>query len=163
MNWEALGAVAELVGALGVIATLVYLSLQIRQNSVLLEQNMKASRTAAISATTQVFGNLRSSIIADRELTSLWYQGSQDPMSLDELDRRRYWIMMQSTVEAIAEVYSQTMASGLAPEVWETQGRQRVKQLVGTPGGRTYWENSKMGFARDFRSVVDATLGETGA
>ena len=33
MNWDAMGAVAELAGALAVIATLVYLSLQIRQNS----------------------------------------------------------------------------------------------------------------------------------
>ena len=33
MNWEALGAIAELVGAIGVIATLIYLSAQIRQNT----------------------------------------------------------------------------------------------------------------------------------
>lgn len=33
MNWEALGAVAEPIGALGVIATLAYLAVQIRQNT----------------------------------------------------------------------------------------------------------------------------------
>ncbi len=33
MNWEALGAIAELIGGLGVIATLAYLAIQIRQNT----------------------------------------------------------------------------------------------------------------------------------
>ena len=33
MNWEAIGAVGEVFGALGVIATLGYLAVQIRQNT----------------------------------------------------------------------------------------------------------------------------------
>ena len=33
MNWEAIGAIAELLGAFGVIASLIYLATQIRQNS----------------------------------------------------------------------------------------------------------------------------------
>ena len=33
MNWEALGATGEVLGAAGVIITLVYLSLQVRQNT----------------------------------------------------------------------------------------------------------------------------------
>jgi hypothetical protein len=31
MNWDALGAIAEVMGALAVLATLIYLSVQIRQ------------------------------------------------------------------------------------------------------------------------------------
>ena len=33
MNWNAIGAVAELVGASGVIASLLYLAVQIRQST----------------------------------------------------------------------------------------------------------------------------------
>ncbi len=33
MNWDALGAIAEALGAAGVVATLAYLSVQVRQNS----------------------------------------------------------------------------------------------------------------------------------
>jgi len=33
MNWEAIGAVGEVAGAIGVIATLLYLAAQIRQNT----------------------------------------------------------------------------------------------------------------------------------
>jgi hypothetical protein len=33
MNWDAFGAIAEVVGAAGVLITLVYLAVQIRHNS----------------------------------------------------------------------------------------------------------------------------------
>ena len=33
MNWEAIGAIGETIGAIAVVLTLVYLSIQIRQNT----------------------------------------------------------------------------------------------------------------------------------
>ena len=43
MNWEALGAIGELLRAIGVIATLGYLALQIRQNNKLLTAQARYS------------------------------------------------------------------------------------------------------------------------
>ena len=43
MNWEALGAIGELLGAIGVIATLGYLAFQIRQNNKLLAAQARYS------------------------------------------------------------------------------------------------------------------------
>ena len=44
MNWEAIGAVGELVGGVGVILTLVYLAVQIRQNTAMMTaQTVQAS------------------------------------------------------------------------------------------------------------------------
>ena len=42
MNWDAVGAIAETLGALAVVVTLIYLSLQIRQNSKVLSLNEKS-------------------------------------------------------------------------------------------------------------------------
>ena len=44
---EAIGAIAETFGAIGVIATLAYLPLQIRQNTNALEQSQKANLAQA--------------------------------------------------------------------------------------------------------------------
>ncbi len=33
MNWEAIGAIGEILGAIAVVATLAYLAVQVRQNS----------------------------------------------------------------------------------------------------------------------------------
>jgi len=48
MNWEALGAIGEMVAAGGVIFSLVYLAVQIRNQS-------KESRLGAINALTAVY------------------------------------------------------------------------------------------------------------
>jgi len=49
MHWDALGAIAELLGALGVIASLFYVASQIRRNSSALE----ASTNQAVADSTQ--------------------------------------------------------------------------------------------------------------
>lgn len=41
MNWEAIGAIGELIGALAVVLTLVYLAVQVRHSKQLLERNEK--------------------------------------------------------------------------------------------------------------------------
>ncbi len=43
MNWEAIGAIGEIAGAIGVIVTLMYLAIQLRQNT-------NASQVAAIQS-----------------------------------------------------------------------------------------------------------------
>jgi hypothetical protein len=41
VNWEAIGAIGELVGGVAVIVTLIYLAIQVRQSKTLLERNEK--------------------------------------------------------------------------------------------------------------------------
>lgn len=41
MNWDAIGAIGEVVGALAVVISLVYLALQIRQNSRQVEEQIR--------------------------------------------------------------------------------------------------------------------------
>ena len=43
MNWEAIGAVGEVVGAIAVVSTLIYLAVQIRHNNRSLAEATSAS------------------------------------------------------------------------------------------------------------------------
>ena len=52
MDWDAISAVAEVLAAAGVIITLVYLAVQIRQNSQLIERNIEATQVIATDAVT---------------------------------------------------------------------------------------------------------------
>ena len=47
MNWDAIGAIAETLGAVGVIASLVYLATQIRYSREQIMLNTRAVRAAA--------------------------------------------------------------------------------------------------------------------
>ena len=52
MNWDALGAIAELLGAIAVFLTLAYLTVQVRQNSKALELQNKFSAAQIMQART---------------------------------------------------------------------------------------------------------------
>jgi hypothetical protein len=70
MNWEAIGAVGEIAGALAVIMSLLYLASQIRENN-------KSTRYGAVQNlldnTTQLLGRLSS----DKEIMGLWIKGME--------------------------------------------------------------------------------------
>ena len=48
MNWDAVGAFAELLGAVGVIATLLYLARQIGQNSLMMRATIKQEQSSGV-------------------------------------------------------------------------------------------------------------------
>jgi cation transporter-like permease len=48
MNWDAVAAIAEALAVLGVIASLIYVALQVRQNSKLIDQSILATRSAMV-------------------------------------------------------------------------------------------------------------------
>ncbi len=75
MNWEAVGAIGETVGAVGVIITLIYLATQLRQNTL-------ALRVASIDSTTKVGNDIRTSLLSDPELTAIYTRGLADPIRL---------------------------------------------------------------------------------
>ncbi len=47
MNWEAVGSIGEAVGAAGVLASLIYLAVQIRQNTLLMRGTIRQQLTTA--------------------------------------------------------------------------------------------------------------------
>lgn len=50
MNWDAIAAIGELLGSVGVLVTLVYLALQIRQNTASLEDNKRFAQAQVYQA-----------------------------------------------------------------------------------------------------------------
>jgi hypothetical protein len=76
MKWEAVGAIANVLAAVGVIATLIYLSVQIRQNNNQL-------RGAATIAVYDYQRGLTDTLTEDQELYKIALRGNEDLDSLD--------------------------------------------------------------------------------
>ncbi len=82
MNWEAIGAIGEVVGGIGVIVTLGYLAVQIRQNTGQLRRNDEHTKTAALDETVRSFNQWREQISSDRATAEIWVRGLADRSSL---------------------------------------------------------------------------------
>ncbi|MFT4720988.1 MAG: hypothetical protein ACI9SB_002163 [Candidatus Azotimanducaceae bacterium] len=59
MNWQAVGAVREVIGASAVLATLVYCAIQIRRNNRHVETTLQTMRLGAADATVAGFARYR--------------------------------------------------------------------------------------------------------
>ena len=82
-NWDAVGAIGEIIGAIAVIATLGYLAVQIRQ-----------SRKATIASTSQAItrsqNELNVAAMTDPGLSDVITRGLRDYRQLDRVEKRQF-------------------------------------------------------------------------
>ncbi len=114
MNWEAAGAIGEIIGALAVFLTLIYLALQIRQNT-------KAVQASAVDASISKVTSVRQSMYESAEIAGIYVAGLANPDDLDELSRTRFRLLMHNVLMSISNIYSQTNFAGLSSSMWESQ------------------------------------------
>lgn len=99
MNWEAVGAIGEIVGAAAVVVTLVFLAAQIRLSARATQESNKLERAAAIDRHAETIGRWRARLTENRGLAELW-QRATDNEALDAIDLLRLnnlWIEFVNT------------------------------------------------------------------
>ena len=153
MNWEAIGAIGEIVGALAVFLTLVYLAMQIRQNT-------KAVQASAVDASISKVTSVRQSMYENAEVSRIYMKGLADPDDLDEESRTRFRLLMHNILLSISNIYSQTSLAGLSVSTWESQ-LVLLTRVVTSPGGRWFWKEYQLEFEEIFREQVDRILRAT--
>ncbi len=90
MNWDAVAAVGEMIGALAVVASLAYLAMQIRHNTREVEETNRAHELNTLSDIAGRFTHFRTQIINDAEVASIWQRGRDDLNSLSSEERFRF-------------------------------------------------------------------------
>jgi len=76
MNWEMISAVGQMLGAIGVIISIIYLAAQIRNQN-------KESQRAAMNVLTSHWSDLNRTLAENPDMAALWLRALQ---SFDELD-----------------------------------------------------------------------------
>ncbi len=135
-----LGAVGEFAGAIGVIATLVYLAAQIRQNT----RAMEEGKRLALAQTYQMRADALQTMLVEAanseyigpilvKLTGLGYPedvSALDQLTDEERGRFRQWQIAQQT--HWDNLFFQYQQGFLDQEYYEDAFRERVKRLAPT-------------------------------
>jgi len=147
MNWEAIGTIAEVVGALGVIVTLVYLALQIRDNT----KQSRLSSIRAINASTDsafepiyIPGNTR-----------IWTAGLADPSSLDDESRHVFSLLMTRLIASFDATTYQYEQGAVPPKLYDGYAAF-FASFVATPGGSAWYAKNRDLFLGETRRRLDA-------
>jgi hypothetical protein len=146
MNWEAIGATAEGLGAAGVLITLIYLVGQVRTNNRLI---FSEGRRSAV----QNINQLGLGIADNRQMAELFVAGLKDPEAMDQVDRIRFTWLMAALIAPLYATYTDRKL-GLIPAESVLNTRESHKGLLDSPGGRWWWENRKRSYDKDFVEYI---------
>ncbi len=159
MNWEAFGAIAEMVGGIAVLVTLVYLALQVRQNSVLLEQNTKIARQSILRSQTDRYIANCHFIAGDSGICDIYQRAMKDPSSVTREEWWRFGTYMYGMFKDYEEMYLFASEDQDSAHRWADAQRHIVFYLS-PAGGRKWWRsNAKELFALTFIEFVDDLIG----
>jgi len=161
MNWDAVGAIAELLGALGVIISLAYLATQIRQNTRQMGEHSRELRIAALDAIANSFSRFRDPLIRDPELAALWLRGIENYSDLDEVEKIRLGRLLQELFFAHQNTWSRYREGATTEAAW-LDHRQAIAANLRKPGIQTWWGETRSIYADDFELVIEDLIIENG-
>ena len=148
---EFLGNIGEFVGAIAVVATLIYLVREVRQSSELIrESNLRAQIDRSIGHSRFVAGT--------PGMMELYERGMDDPESLTREERSRFGTFLFALFLDFSETHYLHGKSKAADFYWENQ-RTNMLGYLKRPGGRDWWNRGgRKSLHPDFVAYVDSEL-----
>ena len=138
---------AEIVGGVGIVLSLVFVGFQIKGNSDLLAAQ-------AVFDLRESNSLMARDLVTNTELSEMAYRGYNDYESLAGVERWRFdfWVIEVLTHRMTAWKYGQEGL--LDPEEIETWQNSTCLYLA-NPGVRKVWEQDETWFRADFRAYVE--------
>jgi hypothetical protein len=135
LNWDAIGAVGEVMGAVAVLVTLGYLAVQIRQNTQSVSTSVYESAMSGFNALTR-------DLTANADLASILIRAHADPASLDENEQLRLNAYIRSYANHLYKLH-RLYQQGAFPEAdWSNVVREAA-QLFAGPAYSDFKENNR--------------------
>jgi hypothetical protein len=148
MSWEAIGAIGEVLGAVAVVATLLYVSRQLQ------EQNRALTTSVRDSAFHQL-AEWNYQVMADPLLSHLFQRGAAtddwDEFSPEE--RSRLIHVFYSFFKVFENIYLHTEEGSAQHAVWQ-QNCQVFFAYASKPGCRRYWTQREASLDPRFVKVL---------
>ena len=131
MDIMELGAIGELIGGLAVIASLIFVGVQVRNSTR--EQQTSSMREAARA----LLGGVQS--LQQPGIAEIWLQGMDRFESLEPGDRLRFAALLLHLLRMFEQLYHQHRERNVEMDVWQGFDRQ-LCDWVSAPGFASWWD-----------------------
>lgn len=146
MNWDAIGAIGEIVGAFAVVVSLVYLALQIRS------QNSQAKLSALLEMSRDF--RRATEIFASGDIAEIFVRANTDYNSISEADSVRLIVLVTNLLRAWENAFLENRDGHLDENAWAALSRD-YSQPMGAQSFQHIWALRKQNFDAGFQQYVD--------
>jgi hypothetical protein len=157
MTLQDLGNVGEFVGAIGVIASLIYLALQIRQNSRQINENTNSLLGSVASEDARGSADFLHSLAENPGLARIWRLGHAEPQNLTDDESTQFVMLMGAAFYRLAGSFGQYRRGLLSEDSWEPYDRL-ISRYLRSPAVLEWWSRGDVPFGRSFIDYVDARI-----
>jgi len=150
MNWDAISAIGQVVGAVLVGITLIYLAIQLRQNTAAMKSSTFLSVSTLMGSNMEIFAT-------HGDIAPLFIKAQAGLDALTSAERVRFGFLMMMAFRRVETVVVQRHLGAIDPEL--THGFERsAMSALRSPGTRQWWDTAKGGFSDLFSTWVDHQL-----
>jgi hypothetical protein len=154
---QMLGSLGEFVGAIAVVATLIYLTIQVRHSREAMEETSRLAKAAALGITFEHLSQFGRHIIANADVARLWREGCAG-RELDEDDRTRFNALGQEVVYGMASAFDHAVAAG-AEDIVQVLPAVFARRVHVEPGLLAIWEELRQSWGTEAaRSNFDGAV-----
>ena len=150
MNWEMLAAIGQLAAAIVGIPSLIYLAVQIREQT-------KERRHSAVNALTVQWGDLTKSMHDNPEFAAVFLRGVQSFNDLDAVPKLRFSAFFNRFFKNFEGMYFSRCDGVLTEALWGEIERT-MSDFIAYPGVQDWWKTRKHWHTEEFGRVVDAII-----
>jgi len=150
MSWEAIGAIGEVVGGIGVIVTLAYLARQMQVNTAALRNETTRDGMQAVI-------DSYSTVIADEEVASIYLRGLENFNALSEVEQIRFHYVCCQRLHAAQMNVTFNQRSGQSAFPLDVTVKPWIDRMMQRQGFRQWWQSrGRVVYSPEFIRFVES-------
>jgi hypothetical protein len=146
LNWDAIGAVGEILGAGAVVVSLFYLGIQIRTQN-------KQQQLAAVHDISTAFRETYTKF-NDADIADILVRGNKDFASLTDTEKVRLFATVNPFLKVLEEAHEQYNQGRFDESMWQALVTQ-YSFFLSAPALEEIWKQRRGHFNPSFRDFVD--------
>jgi hypothetical protein len=149
MSIQDWGAIGELIGGFAVIVTLLYLALQIRQNT-------HTVRLSTSHAVTEEFRGMFELLATHRDLCELVTKAATEG-KVNGVDKTQYYVYISNFFRAFENAFVQWRNGALDTGQWEGMKHMLIDNWQ-IPAVREYWYDRNHWYSTQFQQFLETDI-----
>jgi hypothetical protein len=150
MTWESIGAISQLVAAIGLIPSVVYLAIQVRAQN-------KAHHRASLDMLTTQWSDLIQTVNNSEDFGRIYLEGLASFDAMAPVPKIRFGAYLLRVFRYWEAMYFHFEDGTLLPSSWKALQAQ-MTDIIAYGGVQEWWHTRKHWYTDEFRTVVEAMI-----